>query len=219
MKNKKLRIITYALALAGILITALVYRGLPDLIPTNWGYNGNVTYSPKNQVWLCSGMLPLLAILFDFMPGIDPRRENYAKFSIYYDSFCVFMQVFLLLMLGIILSESFYPGNISVGKIITIIISVMFLFLGNIMPKIKSNFYMGLRTPWTLCDEEIWRKAHRLGGKTMFAAGILSLLLGWPLAGNGTGLIIIVLLLSSVVIPALMSFIWWRKKYGKSAAK
>lgn len=218
MKNKKLRIITYGLAVAGIFITALVYRRLPDLIPTNWGYDGNVTYSPKNQIWICSGLLPLLAVLFDFMPNIDPRRGNYAKFSTYYDSFCVFMQIFLLLMLGITLSESFYPGHISVGKIVAVIIGVLFMFLGNIMPKIKSNFYMGLRTPWTLSDEEIWRKTHRLGGKTMFFAGVFSLLLGWPLAGNGTSVIIIALLLLSVLIPGLMSFLWWRKKYGRSAS-
>lgn len=214
MKNKKLRMITYALAAVGLLITALVYRWLPDLIPTQWGYNGEVTYSPRRNIWICSGLLPLMAILFDFMPKIDPRRGNYVKFSTHYDSFCIFIQVFLLMMLGITLSESFYPGNISVGKIVTIIVGVLFMFFGNIMPKIKSNFYFGLKTPWTLSDEEIWRKTHRLGGKTMFAAGVLSLIIGWPLAGNRTSFIILAILLFSVLIPILMSYIWWRQKYG-----
>lgn len=214
MKNKKLRTITYLLAAAGLLITAFAYPGLPDLIPTNWGFNGDITYSPKIQIWLCCGLLPLMALLFDFMPRIDPRRRNYEKFACYYDSFCVFIQVFLLLMLGITLSESFYPGNISVGKIVTVVISVLFMFLGNIMPKIRSNFYMGIKTPWTLSDEEIWRKTHRLGGKTMFAAGVLSLLVGFPLAGSRTSFIIIAFLVGGMLIPVVMSFIWWRQKWG-----
>lgn len=216
MKNKKMRMITYALAAVGLLTTAIVYRWLPDKIPTNWSFDGVVTYSPRNHIWICSGFLPLMAFLFDFMPKIDPRRGNYIKFSVHYDTFCVFIQFFLLTMLGITLSETFFPGKFSVGKIVTIIVGVLFMFLGNIMPKIKSNFYMGLKTPWTLSDEEIWRKTHRLGGKTMFTAGAVSLILSWPLSGNRAGFIIIAILLISVFIPLLMSFVWWRRKYGKA---
>lgn len=216
MKNKKLRILNYALAVLGILITAALYPWLPDKIPTNWGYNGTVTYSPKTTVWLCCGLLPFLAFLFDYMPKIDPRKRNYIKFAPYYDSFCIFMQFFLLVMLGITLSESFFPGHISVGRIVTIIVGILFMFLGNVLPKTRSNFYMGIKTPWTLSDDEIWRRTHRLGGKTMFAAGALSLIFGWSMTDHGGKYIIMALLLGSMAIPCIMSYVWWRQKAEKS---
>lgn len=81
MKSKKLRILNYTLAAIGILITAAVYSRLPEQIPTNWGFNGTVTYSPKSRIWLCCGLLPLMAFLFDYLPQIDPRRRNYVKFK------------------------------------------------------------------------------------------------------------------------------------------
>lgn len=81
MKSKKLRILNYTLAAIGILITAAVYSRLPEQIPTNWGFNGTVTYSPKSRIWLCCGLLPLMAFLFDYLPQIDPRRRNYVKFN------------------------------------------------------------------------------------------------------------------------------------------
>lgn len=56
MKSKKLRILNYTLAAIGILITAAVYSRLPEQIPTNWGFNGTVTYSPKSRIWLCCGL-------------------------------------------------------------------------------------------------------------------------------------------------------------------
>lgn len=214
MKSKKLRILNYTLAAIGILITAAVYSRLPEQIPTNWGFNGIVTYSPKSRIWLCCGLLPLMAFLFDYLPQIDPRRRNYVKFNAYYDTFCVFLQVFLLIMLGITLSESFFPGHISVGKIVTLAIGVLFMFIGNIMPKIKSNFYLGIKTPWTLSDEEIWLRTHRFAGKTMFAAGAAAVILGWSITDRWSGYVIVAMLLASAFVPCLMSYIWWRQKYG-----
>ena len=212
MKNKKIRIACYILAIIGVAATAAVYPFLPDQIPTNWGFDGHVAYSPRSRIWICCGLLPLLAVLFDFMPYIDPRRANYIKFSRYYDNFCLFMQFFLLLMLGITISESLYPGRISVGRVVAAVIGVLFMFIGNIMPKLKSNYYMGIKTPWTLSDEEIWYKTHRLGGKTMFIAGAAILIFGRPLTTKWGSALALGALLFAVSLPGVMSYIWWRKK-------
>ena len=141
-----------------------------------------------------------MAFLFDYLPQIDPRRRNYVKFNAYYDTFCVFLQVFLLIMLGITLSESFFPGHISVGKIVTLAIGVLFMFIG--------------KTPWTLSDEEIWLRTHRFAGKTMFAAGAAAVILGWSITDRWSGYVIVAMLLASAFVPCLMSYIWWRQKYG-----
>lgn len=212
MKNKKLRFLCYFLAVLGVVVTALLYTSLPELIPTQWGIDGSATLSPKSRIWTACGMLPLFAVLFDFVPHIDPKKKNYVKFSGYYDGFCVFLQLFLLLMLAITLCESLYPGRISVGRVVMVVLGCLFLFIGNMLPKIKSNFYMGIKTPWAISDEENWYKTHRLAGKTMFSAGAVTILIGWFLPLKVCHFLLLGLISLAVLIPIFMSFIWWRQK-------
>lgn len=216
MKNTKMRILTYLLAVAGFLLTVLIYPKLPEQIPTNWDINGNVAYSGRHTIFLISGMGLLLAVLFDILPKIDPRRQNYQKFGNYYDIFCVLMEVFMLIMNGIILSETFRPGTLSVPMIVMLGTGLLFLFVGNIMPKIKSNFYMGIKTPWTISSEEVWRKTHRLGGKCFFALGLVSIVCAFlpfdaPLIFEGY----MALVLFSCLVPGIMSYLWWRQEQPK----
>lgn len=65
-------------------------------------------------------------------------------------------------MTSITLVENFRPGTVNIPLVITIAIGILFLFIGNELPKVKSNFFMGIRTPWALCSEENWRRTHRL---------------------------------------------------------
>lgn len=123
-----------------------------------------------------SGMGFVIAILFDVLPHVDPRKKNYSKFEHFYDQFCIFMQLFLFGMTSITLVENFRPGTVNIPLVITIAIGILFLFIGNELPKVKSNFFMGIRTPWALCSEENWRRTHRLGGKCFFTAGIILIL-------------------------------------------
>lgn len=212
MKNRKLRIAVYLLAAANLLSMAALYPFLPAQIPMNWGIDGSVDYQNKYQIFMMCGMAVLFAFLFDILPKIDPRKKNYQKFGSYYDWFCVIMQVFMLAMNGIILTETFRPGTVSVPMITMIIVGILFLFLGNIMPKIKSNFYMGIKTPWTLSSEQVWYKTHRLGGKCFFLAGIAMIVCSFlpseELAFWGTMAVIMV----ACIIPCAMSYVWWKQE-------
>lgn len=212
MKNRKLRIVNYALAVCNLLLAAVFYPSLPDQIPMNWGTDGTVSYNDKYELFLMCGMAVLFAFLFDILPHIDPRKKNYQKFGPYYDGFCIFMQIFLLLMTGIILTESFRPGTLSVPMIVMLGIGILFLFLGNIMPKLKSNFYMGIRTPWTLSSEEVWRKTHRLGGKCFFLSGLLMIGCAFLPSLELAFWITMACILVMCLIPTVMSYIWWRRE-------
>ena len=217
MKNPKLRILTYLLAAAGLLLAAVIYPRLPQEIPTHWDLDGTVTYSGRHMIFLTSGTGLPLAVLFDLLPKIDPRRQNYQKFGRYYDLFCVFMEVFLLAINGITLTETFRPGTISVPMAVMLGIGLLFLFLGNIMPKIKSNFYMGIKTPWTISSEEVWRRTHRLGGKCFFAVGFLSIICAFlPFDGTIVFPVYMVVILAACLIPGIMSYVWWRQEQRKS---
>lgn len=212
MKNKKLRILTYGIAALVFVIVAVLYPRLPDQIPTNWGFNGSVTYGSRSNIWILTAMLPLFAVLYDVMPHIDPRRQNYEKFSRFYDGFCVGMQLFLAIVIGILIRESFFPGQLQVIRIVYIMLAVMFLLIGNYLPKVQSNFYMGIKTPWTLSSDEVWRKTHRLGGKLYAACGILILLSALLLPASASGVILLILVIGSTLVITLASWLWWRKE-------
>lgn len=214
MKSKSMRIAVYGVALAVVLATAYLYIWLPEKIPMHWDFNGNVRYDPKAGIWGLPAMLAAFAVMFDILPHIDPRKRNYEKFGAYYDGFCLFMQLFLAVMWLIIIVESFRPGTISVGKTVMIMLGILFLFMGNMLPKAKSNFYLGIKTPWALSDDEVWRKTQRLGGWLMFLAGIVALGTGFFLDGVAAGIIFFTALMAATIIPYIMSYVWW-KRMGK----
>ncbi len=217
MKNRKLHILTYLLAIGSLLIAAILYPSLPDEIPTNWSFNGTVSYSGKITIFHICGMGILIAILMDLLPKIDPRRKNYLKFNKYYDIFCVFLQVFLLMMNLMILTESYRPGTLSVPTITMISIGLLLLIIGNMMPKFKSNFYFGIKTPWTLSSEEVWYKTHRLGGKCFFLIGLFLIICPLlPLKPTLIYTLTLLSLLPACLIPTIMSYLWWRQEQKSS---
>lgn len=213
MKKKNLKtVLLWLLALAPVVLTALVYSRLPDQIPTNWGLNGSVAYSDRWQIWIISGMSPFLAVMLRVLPKIDPRKRNYEKFQGAYDGFCIAMMLFLLAMTAVILSESFYPGRISVSMVVTALMGVLFVFLGNIMPKMKSNYFMGIKNPWTLSNTTVWNKTHRLAGMLWFAGGLV-ILISALLIKSGSLLfwLIMALVLVMTLIPTVMSYLWYQR--------
>jgi len=210
MKNKTYRITAYLLAIVPAFIMLFLYPQLPDQIPTNWGIDGTVTYGGKGTIWALVFLSLALLLMFDLLPKIDPRKKNYEKFSKYYDGFCIFMMLFLMLMEGIIVSESFWPGRISVSKIVILLVGILFLFMGNMMPKVKSNFYMGIKTPWTLSDADVWNKTHRLGGILMFVTGAVVIIAGFLLPDVITFYVLMSLVIVVTLIPTIMSYIWYR---------
>ncbi len=212
MKSPKLRIINYVLAVCNLALTAILYPSLPEQIPLNWDIDGTVSYGDKYQIFLMCGMAVLFAFMFDILPKIDPRKKNYHKFGGFYDGFCVFMQGFLLMMTGIVLTESFRPGTLLVPLIVMLSIGILFLFIGNFMPKIKSNFYMGIKTPWALSSEEVWRKTHRLGGKCYCIAGIIMILCAFLPNQTFAFWSTMVCVIIASIIPTVMSYIWWKQE-------
>lgn len=208
-----MRILTYLLAIGSLILAALLYPSLPEQIPTTWSLNGTVSYSNKITIFHICGMGLLIAVLMDFLPIIDPRRSNYLKFNKYYDFFCFFLQVFLLLMNLVIITEAYRPGTLSVPTITMLAIGLLFLIIGNMMPKFKSNFYFGIKTPWTLSSEEVWHKTHRLGGKCFFLAGLLLLVCPFlPLKATFTYTLTLICVLIASLIPTIMSYLWWRQE-------
>lgn len=204
-KNEiKLNWLTVALLLIYYGICASLYPSLPDKLPVHWGINGEVNrYADKVVVDLIMPLLPLVIYLFmTVVPKIDPRRENYYKFGSSY-------QKIRLAIVAILVCFNTIPlliglgYRIDVSLVSRIIIPILSIVLGNYMGKIRYNYFTGIRTPWTLSNETVWNKTHRLTGKLMVIGGFISLV--GLITPSKVGFIIVI---AGIVVPTIIGSIY-----------
>ena len=173
------------------------YPSLPQVIPIHWGMDGTVNGWGPRYVSLLLAALPLLMlILMRVLPAADPKRQNYEKFSGIYRGFIIGITVFMaavswlteLSVFGLLPDGDNLVGNIIVGSV-----GLLFLLLGNYMPRIKQNYYMGCKTPWALADEHNWNRTNRMGGIVFVVMGLLMLVscLFSGLLGTGGTMVLI----------------------------
>lgn len=210
-KFSKLQILAWVLSVVPLLMVAAVYGRLPDMVPTNWGINGEITYGAKSTLWVIGGMSLLFAVLFPVLPRIDPRRKNYHKFLPSYDLFQVIMMLFLIGVVGIMLVETLRPGTVAVGMVVSGLVSLLLMLLGNMLPKFRQNYFSGFKNPWTLASETVWNKTHRLGGRLLFVTGLLGLFTCF-LSDTVRYTVFFTALTAAVLIPCVMSYVWYRRE-------
>ena len=213
MKTKWCIAAMWLLALLPLLLMAVVYARLPDQVPMHWGINGEVNrWGSKSELWLVGALGPLFALLFQFLPRLDPKRRNYEKFQTYYEAFSLVLVAFIAVMMGVALLESFRPGTLSMGRVVSALVGLLFLFVGNLMGKVKPNFFMGIRNPWTLSDPDVWNRAHRLGGGLFFLAGLVTVISALLLPEAVTFWVLLAGALAAALVPTVMSYLWYRKR-------
>ncbi len=187
------------------------YPQLPERVPSHWNVRGQVDgYS--SRIWGAFG-IPLMNagiyLMMLFLPLIDPRRDNYVKFAGTYRLLrVVFVCFFTGLYVIIILAAMGYP--ISVDRLVPLGISLLFVFIGNYMGRIQHNYFVGIKVPWTLASEEVWRKTHRLAGPLWVIAGLLGIV-GAMIGGTAAMWFLFVPLLSATVIPVVYSFLIYKQ--------
>ena len=213
MKSRRNIALLWAFSVVPVIILIVVYQKLPERVPVNFGFDGTVNaYGDRATLWMMAGLGPLMALLFQFLPRIDPKRQNYAKFQRYYDQFAIFMELFLLAVFGLVVTETLRPGTVSIGRAVTALISIMLVLLGNMMGKIKHNYFFGIRTPWTLADPDVWTRTHTLGGKLWFALGVVLLPCSLLLPEQAFFVVLMGGLLGTTALVIVLSYLWYRQK-------
>ena len=213
MKSRRNIALLWAFSVVPVIILMVVYQKLPERVPVNFGFDGTVNaYGDRATLWMMAGLGPLMALLFQFLPRIDPKRQNYAKFQRYYDQFAIFMELFLLAVFGLVVTETLRPGTVSIGRAVTALISIMLVLLGNMMGKIKHNYFFGIRTPWTLADPDVWTRTHTLGGKLWFALGVVLLPCSLLLPEQAFFVVLMGGLLGTTALVIVLSYLWYRQK-------
>lgn len=199
------RWIPLLLIAATVLFSMVVYSRLPDPMVIHWNASGE----PDGYGSRAFGtfLLPVV-ILFIWgmllvIPRVDPRRANIAQFRGTYDLLVIaVVGVTCLLQVGILGSALGWP--IQVGRLVPIAIGGLFMVLGALLPRFKSNFFFGIRTPWTLSSDAVWERTHRVGGVAMVAIGLLLIAAGvmgtakwFYIAIGGAGALVMVVLVYS----------------------
>jgi uncharacterized membrane protein len=195
-----------------LLLALWAYPRLPAQVPSHWNVEGEVSgWSGRWVVFLPPLMGLVLLVLMPLLRRIDPRREHYARFEptfwLVINVIVAFMFVPHVLTIGTALGWPLPAGDrMMIGGV-----GLLFILLGNYMPRMKSNWWMGIRTPWTLSSESVWRSTHRLGGRTFVLGGVLMLAsLALPAQARVGALIAAVVL--SALVPAVWSYVAWRRE-------
>lgn len=196
------------LLMAGLLIAAiLVYPHLPDQVPGHWNIHGDVDkYYPR---MFGAFFPPLLAIgiyiLMLITPYLDPRRDNYVRFSKAY----TFLRWGLVLFMSILYAASIMVAlgyAIDIALIVKALVAILLLVIGNFMSQFRHNYFVGIKTPWTLNSEEVWQKTHRLGGRIWVAGGLICLTMA-PVKATWSAGVFFATILIMVLVPTIYSYV------------
>lgn len=192
-------------------VNVLLYSKLPDAIPSHWNINGQIdSYQGKWFVFFPIGVYLFFALLFPLLRHFDPRKDHYLRFQKVYDSFMIALFLFLFGMWLITMIACFCPSMVDIRLLMLLATSILFIVIGNLMPKMKSNFFMGIRTPWTLSNETVWFLTHRMAGWLWFIGGFL-LLPAIFLQSNASFLYLMVLVMILAIVPCAYSYVIFQK--------
>lgn len=176
MGMRKSEIAISSIILVSFIISIYFYPHMPEKIASHWNAQGQVDgYMSKFWgLFLIPFVLVGLALLFIAIPRIDPLKANIEKFRKYYEGFIVLFLVFILcIQFWLILWNSGF--KISSNVIFPIGIGLLFFYTGILLENAKRNWFIGIRTPWTLSNEIVWEKTHKVGGKLFKVAGAIAI--------------------------------------------
>ncbi len=209
MKARYLTACTILVATA-FAATLLAWPHLPARVPLHWNVRGEVDGWGPRAVLMAIGPGAVLAVLaiFALLPALSPKRFEVESFA----------RTYLRIMLAAIAVAGYITavllfaaltGHVDVSAALLAGISLLLVFIGNLMGKVRRNFFIGIRTPWALASERVGYATDRLAGKTIVGAGLASLAAAsWGgLAGIVTW---IALVLAGVLVPVAYSFVHYK---------
>ncbi len=197
--KKYIYLIICLIILASFILGVYLLPKMPEQMASHWNVHGQVDgYMSKFWGLFLMPLVTLaLFILFLVLPLIDPLKENVKKFRLYFDLFILLLILYLAYIYALSLAWNLgYYFNMNIMMIPAL--AILFVYIGILLQHAKRNWFIGIRTPWTLSNDKVWDKTHALGSRLFIACGILCLFgFIWPH-----------LLIWFVLIPALASTLW-----------
>lgn len=210
MKTLKKDWMIWIMLILPFVFIAIYWDQFPDQIPTHFGMNGEPDdYSSKELgLFLISGINVVLYFVFLIIPKIDPSRANYALFL---DKYRIIRLILHLFFTFVFFSIAVYSLGVKFNTSLFVMYGVLLLFLllGNYMGNVRHNYFIGVRTPWTLANEEVWTKTHRLTARIWVYSSLVMMVV-LPFVSNPDWLFGPFIAVISI-IPIMYSYIIFRK--------
>jgi uncharacterized membrane protein len=174
----KSEIIPMAMILISLIAAFYFYAHFPETVPTHWNIHGQADGYSSRAVgaFAIPIMLVVMYVFFLFLPTLDPNKERYSQFI---KPYLVFKDL-IIAVLAIIYFAASLNGlgyKVPIEYVTPVTIGFLFIVIGNYMGKIKRNWFVGIRTPWTISNEEVWNKSNRFGGYVFIVVGIVFMLM------------------------------------------
>jgi len=188
------------------------YPELPAQVAVHWNAYGQPDGYESRL--FAAAFIPCIMVgvtaLFAVLPKIDPRRENYASFNFGFRT-VLMATLALLLVVHLLVLAAGLGYEIDTSYVFPLVVGALFVVCGNVMPTFRHNYFVGIRTPWTLASEDVWRKTHRVGGKLFFVSGLL--MIASSLLPNAFRFpAMIALIFVTAFSTFILSYLYYRKK-------
>ena len=213
MSTKTTSILVIALVAIAVIAGVILWNKLPDQMASHWNVNDQADdYIPK--FWGVF-LMPIISLgmlaLFLVIPNIGPLKANIAEFRNIFNLFILLIVVFMLYVHGLTLAWNMGNQSFKMSAAMLPFLGVLFIFIGYMLRQAKRNFFIGIRTPWTLSSDTVWNKTHQLGSVLFMVSGAFAFI-GSFLGGMLAFWLLFVPLMCSVVFLILYSYILYRNE-------
>ncbi|MCE9647316.1 MAG: SdpI family protein [Chloroflexi bacterium] len=213
MSTKTTTLIALALIAVAVIAGAVLWNQLPDPMASHWDVNDQVN-GTMPKFWGVF-MMPLVTLgmlgLFLVVPNIDPLKANIAQFRESFNIFIVLIIAFMLYIHGLTLAWSLGNTNFKMSAAMLPFMGVLFIAIGFMLRKAKRNFFIGIRTPWTLSSDSVWDKTHQLGAILFMASGVFAMI-GGIFGGMTAFWLMFVPLIGSTLFLVVYSYVLYRNE-------
>src|SRR3990172_2688059 len=177
MSTRTTTIIVLLMILGATLAGLLLWNRLPEQMASHWNVNDQVDgYMSKFWGMFLMPVITLgMFLLFILIPNIDPLKANIAKFRDTFNLFITFITGFMVYVHALTLLWNLGYTNLGIGKAMLPVMGLLFIVIGSLLRKAKRNWFIGIRTPWTLSSDRVWDETHRLGSLLFYVCAILAL--------------------------------------------
>ena len=213
MSTRTTTIVVLIMIAAATLAGLLLWNRLPDPVASHWNVNDQVDgYMPK--FWGVF-LLPLITlgmfILFLVIPSIDPMKANIAQFRQVFNLFIVFIVGFMIYIYGLTLAWSLGYTSFKMSGAMLPALGFLFILVGFMMRQAKRNFFIGIRTPWTLSSDAVWNETHRVGAILFMISGVLAFIGGF-FGGTTAFWMLFVPLIGSTLFLVVYSYMLYQRE-------
>lgn len=213
MNTKVTTIIVLTLIAIAVVAGLLLWNQLPEQMASHWNANDEVD-GYLSKFWGVF-LMPLVALglfgLFMIVPNIDPHKANIASFRQTFNLFILCMVGFLLYIHALTLAWSLGYTNFKISSAMLPFLGLLFIFIGYLLSKAKRNFFIGIRTPWTLSSDSVWNKTHQTGSVLFILSGAFALA-GSFFGGITAIYLLLIPLFGSVIFLVIYSYVLYRKE-------